>query len=119
MLFRSQGLHAMGDQADMRRGRLVGQRFPLRKEGQAVAWGADELMAELEVVKEAFGGFIVGCDDDPGTVSVGGQRRCAGQAREHKRRSRAVQARDTETRRRLLERGRERGEPFICGRGCR
>ena len=68
-----QRLHAVRNQPDMRRRGLVRQRFPLRKERQSVARSADELMAKLEVVKEALGCFVVGCDDDPGAVPVRGQ----------------------------------------------
>ncbi|MDQ1290481.1 MAG: hypothetical protein QG615_271, partial [Nitrospirota bacterium] len=76
-----------------------------------------ELMAELEVVKEAFGCLIVRRDEDPGTIPVRSQRWCVSQAREHERRSRSVQSRDTGTGRALLESRNERGDPFICGRG--
>lgn len=57
--------HSARDQSDMRGGRLIGKRFPLREPSQLIDGAADEFMEKAQVVEEPFGGFIALCDHHP------------------------------------------------------
>jgi hypothetical protein len=77
--------HSARDQPDMRRGRLIGKRFPLWEPSQIVDGAADEFMEKAQVVKEPFCGFVAPCDHNPwlgadriSLLSASKQRQCAG-----------------------------------------
>ena len=64
-----QSVHPTGDQTDMGRAALVGQRFPSREQGEGGRRKADEIMKKVQVIKEAFSRLIRPGHDQPRPIS--------------------------------------------------